>query len=89
MTRNTTRETIQAVERRPEQLLERHDMAENSTRHVNLETACEAFAQPRDTLLPIDDDADCNFHISLSKYCRATGLTCFAMIGLGLLTGGL
>ena len=36
----TTRETSQAVERRPGQILERHDMAENSTRQGNLETAC-------------------------------------------------
>ena len=36
---NTTRETSQAVERRPRQILERHDMAEESTRQGNLETA--------------------------------------------------
>ena len=36
----TTRETSQAVERRPRQILERHDMAEESTRQGNLETAC-------------------------------------------------
>ena len=36
----TTRETSQAVERRPEQILERHDMADDSTRQGNLETAC-------------------------------------------------
>ena len=34
----TTRKTSQAVERRPGQILERHDMAEDSTRHGNLET---------------------------------------------------
>ena len=36
----TTRETSQAVERRPGQILERHDMAEDSTRQGNLETTC-------------------------------------------------
>ena len=36
----TTRETSQAVERRPVQILDRHDMAEDSTRQDNLETAC-------------------------------------------------
>ena len=35
-----TRETSQAVERRPGQILERHDLAEDSTRQTNLETAC-------------------------------------------------
>ena len=30
----------QAVERRPGQILERHDLAEDSTRQANLETAC-------------------------------------------------
>ena len=34
------RETSQAVERRPGQILERHDMAEDSTRQGHLETAC-------------------------------------------------
>ena len=38
--KKTTRETSQAVERRPGQILERHDMAEDSTRQGNLETAC-------------------------------------------------
>ena len=38
--KKTTRETSQAVERRPRQILERHDMAEDSTRLGNLETAC-------------------------------------------------
>ena len=36
----TTRETSQAMERRPGQILERHDMAEESTRQGSLETAC-------------------------------------------------
>ena len=36
----TTRETCQAVERRTGQMPERHDMAEDSTRQANLETAC-------------------------------------------------
>ena len=35
-----TRETSQAPERRPGQILEQHDLAENSTRQANLETAC-------------------------------------------------
>ena len=46
----TTKETSQEVERRPGQILERPDMAKDSTRQGNLETA---FAQPR---LPNDDD---------------------------------
>ena len=37
---NMTMETSQAVERRPGQILERHDLAEDSTRQGNLETAC-------------------------------------------------
>ena len=37
---NTTRETSQAVERRPGQILERHNLADDSTRLANLETAC-------------------------------------------------
>ena len=36
----TTRETSQVVERRPGQILERHDLAEDSTRQANLEAAC-------------------------------------------------
>ncbi len=36
----TTRETSQAVERRPGHILERDAMAEDSTRQGNLETAC-------------------------------------------------
>ena len=40
MTKKTTRETSQAVERRPGQILERHDMAEDSTWQGNLEMAC-------------------------------------------------
>ena len=36
----TSRETSLAVERRPGQILERHDMAEDSTRQGNLETTC-------------------------------------------------
>ena len=35
-----TRETSQAMERQPGHILERHDMAENSTRQGNLETTC-------------------------------------------------
>ena len=45
MTRKKTRETSQAVERRPGQILELHDMAEDSTCQGNLETHAEAFAQ--------------------------------------------
>ena len=37
---NTTRETSQAVERWPGQILERHDMAGDSTRQGHLETTC-------------------------------------------------
>ena len=37
---NTSRETSQAVERRPGQILERHDMAEDSTIQGHLETTC-------------------------------------------------
>ena len=40
MTRKDDKETSQAVERRSGQILERHDMAEDSTRQANLETAC-------------------------------------------------
>ena len=36
----TSRETSQAVERRPGQILKRHDMAEDSTRQSHLETTC-------------------------------------------------
>ena len=35
----TSRETSQAAERRPGQILERHDMAEDSPSQANLETA--------------------------------------------------
>ena len=35
----TTRETSQVAERRPGQILERHDLAEDSTRQANLEAA--------------------------------------------------
>ena len=37
---NTSRETSQAVKRRPGQILERHDLAKDSTRQANLEMAC-------------------------------------------------
>ena len=33
-------ETSQAAERQPGQILERHDLPEDSTQHANLETAC-------------------------------------------------
>ena len=36
----TSGETSQAVERRPRQILERHDLAEGSARQANLETSC-------------------------------------------------
>ena len=36
----TTRETSQAAERRPGQILEGHDLAEDCTRQANLEAAC-------------------------------------------------
>ena len=36
----TTRETSQTMEKQPGQILERHDMAEDSTRQGHLETAC-------------------------------------------------
>ena len=36
----TTRETSQVVERRPGQILERHDMAEDSTIQGHLMTTC-------------------------------------------------
>ena len=49
---NTTRQTNHAVETRHEQILERHDLAENSTRQGNLETACGTQR------LPNDDDDD-------------------------------
>ena len=45
----TTRETSQAMERRPGQLLERHDMAEDSTIQGNLETACWGLRPTTDT----------------------------------------
>ena len=35
----TTRETSQAADRRPGQILERHDLAEDSAREANLKTA--------------------------------------------------
>ena len=35
-----TRETSQMMERRPGQILERHELAEDSTREANWETAC-------------------------------------------------
>ena len=37
---NVTRETSHAVKRRSGQILERHDLAEDSTRQANLEEAC-------------------------------------------------
>ena len=37
---NTTRETSQAVDTRPGQILEGHNLAEDRTRQANLETAC-------------------------------------------------
>ena len=36
----TTREASQAGEKRPEQILERHDLAEESTRQAKFEAAC-------------------------------------------------
>ena len=47
MTGKTTRETSQAVERRPGQILERHDIVEDSTRIWRRHA--DAFAHPRDT----------------------------------------
>ena len=43
MTRKDDMETSQALERRPGQILERHDMAEDNTRRANLETACRGL----------------------------------------------
>ena len=37
---NMTRKTSQMMERRPGQILEGHDLAEDSARQGNLETAC-------------------------------------------------
>ena len=36
---HTTMDTNQTVERRPGQILERHDLAEDNTRQANMETA--------------------------------------------------
>ena len=46
---NTTREASQAVERRPAQILERHDLPEDSTKREIRRRHAEAFAQTRDT----------------------------------------
>ena len=40
MTRKDDKGDHQAVERRPGQILERHAIADDSTRQVDLETAC-------------------------------------------------
>ena len=37
---NMTREISQAVGKRPGQILERHDLAEDTTIQANLDTAC-------------------------------------------------
>ena len=43
-----SKKASQAVKRRPGQILERHDLAEDSTR-LNWRKHAEAFAQPQDT----------------------------------------
>ena len=40
MKEKTAIETSQTMERRPGQILERHDLVEDSARHDNLEVAC-------------------------------------------------
>ena len=44
-----TGETSQAVDGQPGQILEQHDLAEDSTRQANMGRHAEAFAQPRDS----------------------------------------
>ena len=51
-------ETSQAVERRPGQILERHDMAEDRTRQGNLERECWGIRPTTGHSLPHDDDDD-------------------------------
>ena len=51
-----SRETSQAVERRPGQILERHDMAEDSTRQGHLETLRPSPNHGTQRLSNDDDD---------------------------------
>ena len=52
----TTRETSQAVERRPGQILERHDMAEDSTRQGNM-----LRSSPNHGTQWLPNDAECQW----------------------------
>ena len=54
----TSRETSQAVERRPEQILERHDMAEDSTRRSFGDDMLRPSPNHGTQRLPNDDDDD-------------------------------
>ena len=65
----TTRKTSQAAERRPGQILERHDLAEDCSRQANLETICRGL-RPTGTLrLPTDDHDDDDHDELQSAYC--------------------
>ena len=52
------RDTSQAVKRRPGQILEGHDLAEDSTTQANLETACMDSPNNGTLRLLNDDDED-------------------------------
>ena len=54
-----TRETSQAAERRPGQILERYDLAEDSIRQPDLEAGCRG-------LRPTNDDDDGISHSAVS-----------------------
>ena len=63
----TSRETSQAVERRPGQILERHDMAEDSTRQGHLETTCWG-------LRPTTGHNGCLMMMMMTPLLRALGV---------------
>ena len=63
---NTTRETSQAVERRPGQILERHDMAEETTGHNGCLMMMKSWTRKimNSTVLP-------SFHFGMNRQCFA------------------
>ena len=69
----TTRETSEAVERWPGQILERHDMAEDSTRQGTLEAACWGIC-------PTTGHNGCLMMMNMNKVGSVTALRTFQQL---------
>ena len=73
----TTRETSQVVERRPGQILERHELPDDSTRQAKLETACWGLVV--DVVLRFRRDKLQSHYFNTSPAIATKMLVCFAV----------